>query len=94
MSLKRNVLQEISQTLDVILKKIDQENNDYLSSMGLDKKQKKLLLEAMENFEKKLQTFWIRQKIEYLKIMKKLPELIKKDLKKVYKVKKAILISC
>ncbi len=91
MSLKRNVLQEISQTLDVILKKIDQENNDYLSGMRLDKKQKKLLLEAMENFEKKLQAFWIRQKIEYLKIMKRLPELIKKDLKKVYKVKKAIL---
>lgn len=85
------VLQEISKSINAILQKIDRENEFYISSLGLDKKQEKILLKAIDNFEKKIQAFFIWQKQEYLAVIKKLPFYMKKNQRKVKRtVKKAV----
>lgn len=64
------VLKEISKSIEAVLQKIDTENQEYLSGMNLNDKQKKLALKAMEDFEKKLQAFFIAQKKELLAAVK------------------------
>lgn len=89
---KAIMLQEISKSIDIILQKIDRENEFYISSLGLDKKQEKNLLKAMDDFEKKIQAFFIWQKREYLEAIKKLPAYMKKNQRKIkHIVKKAAL---
>lgn len=87
---KAIMLQEISKSIDIILQKIDRENEVYISSLGLDKKQEKILLKAMDDYEKKIQAFFVWQKREYLAAIKKLPDYMKKNQWKVKRtVKKA-----
>lgn len=89
---KAIMLQEISKSIDIILQKIDRENEVYISSLGLDKKQEKILLKAMDDFEKKIQAFFVWQKREYLAAIKKLPAYMKKNQRKVKcTVKKAVV---
>lgn len=90
MSPKEKMLWEISKSIDAILQKIDKENEAYMAPLGLDKKQKEILLKAMEDFEKKLQAFFVWQKREYLAAIKKLPDHMKKNQRKLKRtVKKA-----
>lgn len=89
---KTAVLKEIEETIGVILRKIDKDNEEFISSLKLDKRQEEILLKAMEDFEKKLQALFIRQKKEYLTAIKKLPEYMKKNQGKAKRiVKKAVV---
>ncbi len=84
------VLKEISKSIEAVLQKIDTENQEYLSGMNLNDKQKKLALKAMEDFEKKIQAFFIAQKKEILAAVKELPNYMAKHQWKVKrKIKKA-----
>ncbi len=83
------VLKEIEKTINIVLKKVDRENELYISTIDLDKKQKEILLKAMDDFEKKIQAFFIAQKKEYLVAIKKFPQYIKKEQRKInYTIKK------
>ena len=87
---KMQVLKGIEETLHVILQKIDKGNEDFILSLGLDKKQNKILLNALDRFEKQIQVLFIKQKKEYLAAIAKLPEYMKKNQKKVRRpIKKA-----
>lgn len=84
------VLKGIEETLHVILQKIDKGNEDFILSLGLDEKQNKILLKALDRFEKQIQVLFIKQKKEYLAAIANLPEYMKKNQKKVRRtVKKA-----
>ena len=84
------VLKEMEKTIHAILQKIDKENEEFIRSLGLDKKQNKILLKALDNFEKQIQVLFIKQKKEYLAAVARLPEYMKKNHKKVGRtVKKA-----
>ena len=60
------VLKGIEETLHVILQKIDKENENFILSLGLDKKQNEILLKALDRFEKQIQVLFIKQKKAYL----------------------------
>lgn len=84
------VLKGIEETLHVILQKIDKGNEDFILSLGLNKKQNKILLKALDRFEKQIQVLFIKQKKEYLAAIANLPEYMKKNQKKVRRtIKKA-----
>ena len=74
---KVTVLKEINKSIDTVLQKIDKENEKFLSVYNLNVKQKKIMLKAMDEFEKNIQAFFIGQKKGYLEIIKKVPEEIK-----------------
>lgn len=85
-------LREIHQTIDIILQKIDKENEDYFSALPLEESQKILLYKATNSLEKKLQAFFLWQKREYLARIKKCSEQTKKQkIKWKYPVKKSSL---
>lgn len=84
------VLKEIEKSINMILQKIDKENEEFILFLGLDKKQNKILLKALDNFEKQIQALFIKQKKEYLDAIVKLPEYMKKNQKKIrHTIKKA-----
>lgn len=84
------VMIEINKSIDAILRKIDTENREYVSGMNLNDKQKKLALKALEDFEKKIQAFFIEQKKDYLAAIKKLPDYMVRSCRQIKrKVKKA-----
>ena len=84
------VLKRIEKTINAVLQKIDKENEKFILSLGLDKKQNKILLKALEDFEKQIQVLFIKQKKEYLAAIARLPEYMKKNRKKVGRtIKKA-----
>ena len=77
------VLKEIEKTICAVLQKIDKENETYLSALELNEKQKEILLKAMDDFEKKIQVFFIAQKKEYLAAVKRFSEYVKKEQGKI-----------
>lgn len=86
---KLAVLKAISKSIDAILQKIDIENKEFVSGMNLDDKQKKLALKALDNFEKKIQAFFIEQKKEYLSRIKELPVYMVRNRRQIrHKIKK------
>ena len=83
------ILKEIEKTVSIILQKLDKENELYVSVLELNKKQREILVKAIDEFEKKLQVFLINQKKDYLAAMKKFPEYIKRQGKIKHTIKKA-----
>ncbi len=80
---KSLVLQEINKSIHSILQKIDKNNEEFISPLNLDEKQRKILLKAMEDFEKKIQALFMKQKKEYLIAIQEFPKYISKNQKKV-----------
>ncbi len=72
------ILKGIEKTINAVLQKIDKGNEDFILSLGLDKKQNEILLKALNDFEKKIQILFIKQKKEYLAAIAKFPEYMKK----------------
>lgn len=84
------VLKEIEKTISIVLQKIDKENESYISVLELNKKQREILLKAMDDFEKRIQAFFIVQKKEYLAAVKKFSTYMKKGQGKIkHIIKKA-----
>lgn len=80
------ILKGIEKTINAVLQKIDKGNEDFILSLGLDKKQNEILLKALNDFEKKIQILFIKQKKEYLAAIAKFPEYMKKNQKKARRV--------
>ncbi len=84
------ILREINKSIDAILQKIDKENEKFIFSLELEEKKKKILLKALDDFEKKIQAFFVGQKKEYLAAIQKLPKYMKKNRLKKHIIKKAV----
>ena len=91
---KRKTLLAISKAIEAVLLKVDRENEIFINSFhDLSKEQKKIALKALNEFEKKLQVFFIAQKKDYLKAVKELPKYLKsKEAQKRFKTGKRLRV--
>lgn len=91
---KRKTLLAISKAIEAVLLKVDRENEIFINSFhDLSKEQKKIALKALNEFEKKLQVFFIAQKKDYLKAVKELPKYLKsKETQKRFKTGKRLRV--
>lgn len=88
---KRKALVAIGKAIEAVLEKVDRENEVFVNSFSdLSKDQKKIALKSLNEFEKKLQAFFVAQKSDYIKAVKALPKYLRsREDRKRFKVKKA-----
>lgn len=82
---KRNVLKAAAATIEQIIRKADNENEEFLKAMDLSDEQKKIMLESLEQFEKEVHKFLIGQKKKYKDKVANIPDAVKKGRRKIKK---------
>lgn len=82
---KRAVLNAVAATIEQIIRKADNENVEFLKDMKLPDEQKRIMLDALEKFEKQVHKFLIAQRKKYKERIGNLPDAVKKGRRKIKK---------